>query len=311
MSVSDHIPSSSQNYFQLPDDGSRNQQPKRCSVNSSSIIRTDEVTEVRTNTTHVNTSPITYRNTLDSRYGPEVNSIFRRLEAHHHKLAREENHLTFLYKCKNHEIVPKGLQIKAPFPTPRARRICERASRSLLQERINNHRYQRFKVRNEVEQLERQLKQKVEAENYNRIVKSSKKSYERTHSKTKEVQKNKLAALLGKKSISPLKPRSNPTVINRSKKILTESETEILSKGLNYAITPKGIPYMDIISSLEEAASSLPAEAAEEFRWETRKVLQKAQKPKSYLTGKEIKKSNSSKLMTLLKSCQQTWAMPP
>ena len=210
MSVRDHIPSSSQNYFQLPDDGSRNQQPKRSDVNSSIIIA-DEVTEVRTNTSHVNTSPITYRSTLDSRYGPEVNSIFRRLEAHQHKLAREENHLTFLYKCKNHEIVPKGLQIKAPFPTQRVKRICERASQSLLQERINNHRFQRFKLRNEVEQLERQLHQRVEAEDYNRMVKSSKKSYERTHCKTKEAQKKKLAALLGKRSTNPIEPRSNPT----------------------------------------------------------------------------------------------------
>ena len=51
-----------------------------------------------------------------------------------------------------------------------------------------------------------------------------------------------------------------------SSKNLSDAEQLVLSKGLNYSITPKLVPKLDIISSIETTTENLPEEHREEFR---------------------------------------------
>ena len=73
---------------------------------------------------------------------------------------------------------------------------------------------------------------------------------------------------------------------NLSERTLTESETDVLALGLNFAVAPKAVPVVDIIAAVECAASELPEERALEFRAEVKKCLQNARKPRPNL-GKE------------------------
>ena len=52
-------------------------------------------------------------------------------------LAKYKNHLTFLIRCRNNNVLPIGLRIHVLVDTKKAKRIRETASRSLLRERIN------------------------------------------------------------------------------------------------------------------------------------------------------------------------------
>jgi hypothetical protein len=57
----------------------------------------------------------TLRSYLHNQYGPGIYPKFRKLERVKIQLARTSIHLTFLTRCKAHDIVPKGITLKAPY----------------------------------------------------------------------------------------------------------------------------------------------------------------------------------------------------
>jgi hypothetical protein len=83
----------------------------------------------------------TFRSYLHNYYGPGVYPNFRKFERLRFQLSKTSNHLTFLMKCKTHDIVPKGLILKAPYHSHRSSRITLRAIKALLRGRIQFHRF--------------------------------------------------------------------------------------------------------------------------------------------------------------------------
>jgi hypothetical protein len=77
----------------------------------------------RNNCTNLPSSQ-TIRSYLHNQYGPAMSPNFRKLERLKIQLAKTSNHLTFLMKCKNHDIVPKVLLLKAPYHTHRSSKIA-------------------------------------------------------------------------------------------------------------------------------------------------------------------------------------------
>ena len=75
-------------------------------------------------------------------------------------------------------------------------------------------------------------------------------------------------------------------VRNLSNRVLTEGEKDVLALGLNYTITPKQIPTLDIIAATEATASHLDEETAQKLRLEVSSVLISARPPKKNLSGK-------------------------
>ena len=86
----------------------------------------------------------TFRSYLHNQYGPGIYPNFRKFERLKIQLAKTSNHLTFLMKCKIHDIVPKGLLLKAPYHSHRSYKITLRASKALLRDRIQFHRFLLF-----------------------------------------------------------------------------------------------------------------------------------------------------------------------
>lgn len=69
--------------------------------------------------------PQTYRQYLQNRYGPFICLNFRYLENLYDKLQHSENSLTFLCKCRQYNIVPKGLRLKTPYVSNKTKQIKE------------------------------------------------------------------------------------------------------------------------------------------------------------------------------------------
>ena len=77
------------------------------------------------------------------------------------------------------------------------------------------------------------------------------------------------------------------TVVNLSNEQLDGALLSLLQKGLNYAVTPKATPIEDILTGVEKAIQSLPAEKAEEARQETVRILKNTKRPRDNLSKAE------------------------
>ncbi|KAJ8909510.1 hypothetical protein NQ315_012834 [Exocentrus adspersus] len=78
------------------------------------------------------------------------------------------------------------------------------------------------------------------------------------------------------------------TVINLSSKTLNTSQKLILPKGLNFALTPKDVPTLDIITSIEETCQKLSEDVSNEFRIRSKLILEKPLKIKSNINKEEM-----------------------
>jgi hypothetical protein len=75
----------------------------------------------------------------------------------------------------------------------------------------------------------------------------------------------------------------------RTASIIRDAAYSALSKGLNYAVSPAGLPIEDFLTGVERTIRSLPVEAAEEVRQETVRILKVSNKPRDNLSGVERK----------------------
>ena len=73
-------------------------------------------------------------------------------------------------------------------------------------------------------------------------------------------------------------------VINLSSRSLSDAETALLRKGLNFAVTPANIPTEEIIASVELAVRQLNVEQADKVRRTVNAILQQAEPPEPNIT---------------------------
>ncbi|KAJ0170974.1 hypothetical protein K1T71_013746 [Dendrolimus kikuchii] len=79
------------------------------------------------------------------------------------------------------------------------------------------------------------------------------------------------------------------SVVNLSKQTFDKNTVSVLEKGLNYAITPRKIPFENIICNVEECLvrNSMQKEDAEAIRQDISSVLRRSRLPKPNLTRAE------------------------
>ena len=106
------------------------------------------------------------------------------------------------------------------------------------------------------------------------------KSYEQEFHMAKARQITKLEKM--KTTNMKIQSHYSPVIaiVNISKRQLTTPEKLVLNKGLNFATTIKRLPYLDLIVSIEDAASKIPKARADELRWKVRQALEKSKPPK-------------------------------
>ena len=76
-------------------------------------------------------------------------------------------------------------------------------------------------------------------------------------------------------------------VMNLSGNVLSEQENSLLSKGMNFSITPKIVPMKEIISKVEGSLKTLNKVEGDTIRAKVSLTLQKAKLPKDNLSQAE------------------------
>lgn len=180
---------------------------------------------------------------LRGSFGKECVKTLRHLERLERTRARHKNHLRFNLRCRDEDITPASLNIKNPIHTKNAEKIIKRAQKDLVKERIKT-------TGNKIERITEQTK--VEKDNFKRIFPIDQDTqtkideyleiiYEQELKKTKTRQLNKLQKLIERKNGNKktYMETNEKWVRNLSQRTLTETEKRILTRGLNFAITPK------------------------------------------------------------------------
>ncbi|KAJ8919390.1 hypothetical protein NQ315_016483 [Exocentrus adspersus] len=237
---------------------------------------------------------ISYRQYLRERYGPETIQNFKKLEVLSTKYAQSANSLTFLHKCREQNLIPRGLRLKTTIQSEKANRIIRRAEESLVREQIQFHRRNKVMLNTNINTVNNIIWNTVNVVDFNRINNCVDNSYNRSYITIKRSQTNKFKSLVREKQEKELNQINNNqsfinrTVINLSSKMLNTSQKLILSKGLNFALTPKDVPTLDIITSIEETCQKLSEDVSNEFRIRSKMILEKPLKIKSNISKEEM-----------------------
>ena len=217
----------------------------------------------------------------------------RALEQQHLKLARYRNHLRFHLRCRDEKLTPRSLNIKNPINTKNAEDIVKRARMALVKERIrlitNNIKQLNTDIDNKRQVFQRTFT--LQPDTITDITDHLTQAYEREFTKTKDrhiAKLDKLKAKANRGTINTTAPEN--WVHNQSQHHLTQTETQLLAKGLNYAITPDTIPYEDFILATELACQSIHDQGQKAaLRNEVAGILKNAHLPHSNITKEERK----------------------
>lgn len=235
----------------------------------------------------------TYRNNLISHYGNETAGMFRKLEATYKKLAKVENHLTFVHKCKNFDLLPKFVRIKKSHFSKSKQKILIETEKKLLLATIRENSDRVVYLQSEIQLLEVNIKCIVDNSDYIKITNAALHSYNQVYNSTKQRQQIKLAKLKEEKSVNTRAQISNEQmnekfVVNLSNHILTESEQSLLKKGLGFNVAPKFYSNLEIIASVESNVDSLPEEQRDFYKSNVVGALKKKSKTKCNLSTDEM-----------------------
>ena len=189
------------------------------------------------------------------------------------KVARHKNHRVFTLRCRDKGIVPPSLMLKCPINTQNARNIVNRAQSQLIRERI---RVTTNKIKTWESDIEGQKNIIYDHIHGDQDAKQNidlfiSKTHNTVYEGCKERQKEKLKRFLSKKQETEPDLSGGllkKWVINISQKVLSNEEKSILSKGLNYAVSPQKVPVTDYIVQTEKACRLLPPEDRDSLRSE-------------------------------------------
>ena len=199
----------------------------------------------------------TYKKLITDLYGEYTHSSFKRLDRLTNQRTRLINNLTFLKRCRDNQVVPKGLHISNKYHTEYARKILKKAELALVRECIAWTRRQLCRVDKRIAILAEELWMTLNEEHYSTAKKIISASSTRTFNKARSTQIAKFTKLTSYGQKHRRKQEdlaSHPlrcTVINRSARNLMPVEEDVLAIGLNFAVAPHVLPKEEIVQCLE------------------------------------------------------------
>ena len=111
------------------------------------------------------------------------------------KMARQRNHLTYMIRCRNKKLIPRGMRVKLPVNSNRGNRIAERTGLAVLRERIKYVRRNKIVTMNEISTVEHELTTMVDHDTYKNILDWSSQKAEKVFVETKKKHLKKFADL--------------------------------------------------------------------------------------------------------------------
>ena len=214
-------------------------------------------------------------------HGREVLKEVRKSEKLQQKRARWNNHRHFNLRCYNNNVAPTSIQIKSPVKGKKADKIIRKAERQLLQERIRQCEYTLKRIDDDLQKKQEWINSKTEPELSNRITDALTHAHETEFERCKQRHRTKFEKLMVRNNSDTLVDKTNidtsKWVVNLADKTLTNAQTQVLKKGLNYCVTPDRIPVKEIIASTETACQQIKNKTVvNSLRTEVTKALKNA-----------------------------------
>ena len=220
-----------------------------------------------------------------NKYGQEMVKIIRNFITCFKTIARERCHLDFNHRCKENNIITPSLRVRPHIRCDEGYRLARKQSLQNLRLRIQmNHK----KIQRNLEKMVRIahfLRSKISDEELEDTIKFAEGEADADSKELQEHHKNKLERILRKKFTAQC-DRQN-WVKNLSSRPLTETEEEVLRKGLNFAIAPSSIPKNEIAAGIESGIQHLPEEEKTRLRVQVCNVLRYAKPSKRNLSKEE------------------------
>lgn len=212
----------------------------------------------------------------------------RRLFVAKGNLAKQRCHLHFNHRCKNENILPKSLCIRPPVRSKKGFELARRHGFAFLSLRITENHAMIIKYQRKVQKHEEILGSSFNDRLWRRVKRELQHYFEQVTSDTRSKHDFRLDTLRKDDSAKTSKMNKTKWVINMSSRQLTESETSLLSKGLNFAPAPRKIPSQQIINEVESSLYNLDPVKRSEVRNPVVGVLSSAKPPMNNLTRDEM-----------------------
>ena len=235
------------------------------------------------------------------------------------KVSDYKNHRIFTLKCISNNLTPVSIRLK-PLRSKQnisasARNIIERAERQLMQDRVrginstiqaseNNGSHNKTRLASIVSPVDldrcSNFIEKVRQERFNKVKARQVRKFNILYNKNKQYQDSNSVSFNNNRSTQggnadrldnnnqlASERDINKWVINLSSTNLTTTQKAVLAKGLNYAISPNNIPYVEYITAIELMCPKLKEEDAMELRADINSLLRKEKVPKPNLNKQE------------------------
>jgi len=218
-------------------------------------------------------------------YGEDTAIHIRCLEKLRIKKTALLSSLTFLLRCRDHNTIPRFLQIHHHIRSWATNRIYQLTSFALLRERIQQNRRELDSISCALLETHLWLANTLTTSHWCLIDQLTSNKATRIGDDHKARQTQKFARLT--KNQHPVTEAPKNTVINLSDQKLEDGTLSLLQKGLNYAVAPRATPIEEILVGIGRAVRSLPVEKTEEARQESVRIIKTTMRTKDNLTKNE------------------------
>ncbi|XP_046548528.1 uncharacterized protein LOC124258500 [Haliotis rubra] len=208
------------------------------------------------------------------------------------KCVKTSNQLTFLLRCRDSNLVPKGLQISSPVHrSPAVDKILHKASHLLVKNQIHQIRRRKSDLEAQRESMISKLEDTLQPDLYHKTMLLSQSSRDQLNQKVKLTHIKKLSKLqqpVHKHAKATIAKTGIKTVVNLSSNNLTEAQTSLLAKGLKYVPVSAKINIDAFITSIESGLQQLaPNGNVDYLRHQIIDTIKKSPRPRSNLSVQE------------------------
>ena len=111
------------------------------------------------------------RSYITERYGSDSYESITRLSKLKTKKARYQNHIIFLKKCRDNNIIPKGLRVKSIANSWKARKIDRDAWMARVRERLESHKHTVSKLIRDASSVETTQQNRLSEDDFQKVMK--------------------------------------------------------------------------------------------------------------------------------------------
>lgn len=206
---------------------------------------------------------------IRKRYAGNTLKDVRRLERLDKKCRKLEIDIDFLETCIRHDVIPTFVKFKVANQGIRQSNVYRKCQEEILKVELQNKSTTLIQAKEDLGTMYRKLKLTISYLDFGHIYSTITNGNERSIELIKLTQSKKLDKLL--MDYNKEKPGKN--IFNFSSHILTDSQTSLLSKGLNFTVPPKFLRYEDhclpfelLFRNIQNSQKILPVENVTFFK---------------------------------------------